>query len=221
MALLSASSHLTSILLWSILPSLASGILLRIFYTLSPSSQPRVPVNPSPLQVAHENHRAREHSRWARIVLVAGYLVWTLLSCYREQGGINSNYYTLLGIERELVEQEGASAVKSRWRRLARVYHPDKVGKEGEAFFVLLRRGVDVLENEGKRWGYERFGPDVVEWGKLVTNREFLVRGVQGSAAFYVFALGSIMTVSFFRKDERAYNFVRFRLWLLALFTLN
>lgn len=205
-----ASSHLTSILCWTFLPSFLANLLLSTYYRFFPSKRPSLPANPSPQQQAHENGRARNHARNARLFLIGGYLFYTIAITYIEQGrGANANYYTLLGIERELVEEEGASAVKSRWRRLARVYHPDKVGKQGEAFFVELRKGVDVLENEGKRWAYERFGAEISTWGKLVTNREFLVRGVQQSAAFYVFALGSIVAISYFRKDERAHNFVR------------
>lgn len=205
-----ASSHLTSILCWTFLPSFLANVLLSTYYRFLPTERPSLPANASPQQVAHQNGRARNHARNARLFLIGGYLLWTITSTYVEQGrGANANYYTLLGIERELVEEEGASAVKSRWRRLARVYHPDKVGKEGEGFFVELKKGVDVLENEGRRWAYERFGADITTWGKLVTNREFLVRGAQQCAAFYVFALGSIVVVSYFRKDERAHNFVR------------
>jgi len=203
------SAHLTSILCWTFLPSLFTNLLLSTFYRFSPSSRPTLPPNASPPQVASANSVAQQHFRRARITLVVSYLAYSVLSVYWSQAtGINQNYYSLLGLSRQVVEVEGPSSVKSQWRRLARIYHPDKVGKGGEQRFVELRRGVDILENEGKRWAYERFGPGIGDWGKLVTNREFLVKGATNAGAFWVFAFGSIALFSFFRKDERRNNFV-------------
>jgi hypothetical protein len=213
------SVHLTSLVCWSFAPSFLSNFLLSLFYRLFPSHRPTVPSTASPAQLAYENARAQKHARNARVVLIAAYLVWTVASTYLEQGRPSSqNFYTLLGLPRAIVESGGASAVKSHWRKLARLHHPDKVGKQGEQYFVELRRGVEVLENEGaKRWAYERLGRVVLEW-KLVTHREFLVRGAQQSAVFYVFALGSIIAISFFRKEERAHSYVR--LFISALLSL-
>ncbi|GAA5870172.1 hypothetical protein JCM1840_001582 [Sporobolomyces johnsonii] len=212
------SAHLTSVLCWTFLPSLFTSVLLGAFYRLSPSSRPTLPANASPPQLASANATAQKHFRRARITLVAGYLAYSILSVYWAQGGgVSRNYYALLGISREVVERDGAPAVKSHWRKLARVYHPDKVGKQGEQRFVELRKGVEVLENEGRRWAYERFGPGVTEWGKLVSNREFLVKGATQAAAFWLFAFLSIAVVTFFRKDERRNNFWRYLSLFLCL----
>lgn len=206
------SAHLTSILCWTFLPSLFTNLLLSTFYRFSPGSRPTLPPHASPHQVASANSTAQRHFRRARITLVVSYLAYSILNVYWSQiSGVNQNYYSLLGLSRQVVETEGASSVKSQWRKLARIYHPDKVGKGGEARFVELRRGVDILENDGKRWAYERFGPSIMEWGKLGTNREFLVKGATNAAAFWVFAFLSIVGISFFRKDERRNNFVRER----------
>jgi hypothetical protein len=203
------TAHLTSILCWTFLPSLFTNLLLSTFYRLSPSSRPTLPPNASPPQVASANSTAQRHFRRARITLVISYLVYSILNVYWSQStGVNQNYYSLLGLSRDAVEIDGPSAVKSQWRRLARIYHPDKVGKAGEQRFVELRRGVEILENDNKRWAYERFGPSIAEWGKLVTNREFLVKGATNAGAFWVFASLSIAGVSFFRKEERRNKFV-------------
>ncbi|GAA6047854.1 hypothetical protein JCM3770_004675 [Rhodotorula araucariae] len=208
---LGLSSNLTSILCWTFLPSFLANTLLTVFYRLSPSARPSVPPRASPADLAGANAAAQAHHRRARILLVTAYLVYSVLSVYFSQSrGAEQNYYALLGLARDVVEREGAPAVKSHWRRLARVYHPDKVGKDGEAFFVLLRRGVEVLENDGRRWAYERFGPGVTDWGKLVTPREFLVKGAVNAAVWWAFAGGSIAVFSFFRKSERRNNFWRY-----------
>ena len=204
------SANLTSILAWTVLPSFLANTLLTLFYRLSPSSRSTVPLRASPADLARAQERSQAHHRRARVLLVAAYLAYSVLSVYvAQQRGTEQNYYALLGLPRAVVEAEGASALKSHWRRLARVYHPDKVGKDGEAFFVLLRRGVEVLEHEGRRWAYERFGPGVTEWGKLVTPREFLVKGAVNSAMWWTFAAASLAVFSFFRKSERRFNFVR------------
>lgn len=207
------SGNVGSTLTWMFLPAFLSSTLLSFFYRVCPTRRPRLPANPTPALVEKENERARRHSRNSRILNLGTYLIWTTLSTYFEQGrGASANYYTLLGLSRAVVEQDvggGAGVVKSRWRKLARVYHPDKVGKQGEAFFVELKRAVDVLESDGKRWAYERFGPGVTEWGtKLVTHREFLTRGIQRSIGYYIVALLSIAALSFFRRQESALSFV-------------
>ncbi|GAA6001652.1 hypothetical protein JCM10207_002249 [Rhodosporidiobolus poonsookiae] len=211
------SSHLTSVLCWTFLPSLLSNLLLNLFYRLSPSSRPSVPPRATVAQLSTATARAQAHHRRARVLLLTGYLVYSVLSVYRAQAsGPAANFYTLLGLPRAVVEADGAGAVKKHWKRLARVYHPDKVGKAGEALFVALKAGVDVLSDETRRWAYERFGPGVVAWGggKLVTRREFLKTGVVHALVFWGSALVSIFAFTFFRKSERRYNFWRY----LALF---
>lgn len=206
---IAASSHLASFVAWQFLPPALAKILLSSFYSVFPHHRPAVPQNAPPSQLAYENARATRHATRARTALVAAYLLYTIASAYWAQGqGFEQNYYSLLGISREAVEEGGAGVVKSHWRRLARVYHPDKVGKEGEGLFVALRQGVEVLESEGKRWAYERWGPEIGEWGRLVTQRDYLSRGVQQTGVFYVFALVSWVVLGFFRKEERANKFV-------------
>ncbi|GAA5922530.1 J domain-containing protein [Sporobolomyces koalae] len=205
------TAHITSIICWTFLPSVFTNLLLSTFYRVSPASRPTLPPNASPTQVSKANSTAQRHFRYARIALVSAYLTYSVFSVYQSQSsGGHQNYYTLLGLSRDTVELEGTAAVKSQWRRLARIFHPDKVGKQGEALFVELRRGVEILENDGKRWAYERFGPGIADWDKLVTNREFLVKGATNAGAFWVFALLSIAGIGFFRKDERRNNFWRY-----------
>lgn len=205
-----ASTHLFSLLSWAFLPALLSRFLLTTYYRLLPSSRPTISPTSPPAEIAHQNSRAQAHSRNARVLLIGLYLAYTILSTYFAQSqGTARNFYTLLGINRTVVENEGAQAVKSHWRKLARLYHPDKIGKAGEQYFVELRRGVECLEDEGKRWAYERFGPVVLEWGKMKGNREWLVRGAYQSVVFYVFAFLSIWLLSIVRKEERANGFVR------------
>ena len=177
---IAASSHLASFVAWQFLPSALAKAVLSSFYSVFPSRRPTVPPNAPPAQLAYENARATRHATRARVLLVAAYLAYTIVSAYLAQArGYEQNFYALLQLDRDVVEAGGPAAVKSHWRKLARVYHPDKVGKGGEELFVVLRRGVETLESEGRRWAYERWGPEMLDWGRLVTQREFLARGIQ------------------------------------------
>ncbi|BGP12854.1 hypothetical protein JCM10213_005227 [Rhodosporidiobolus nylandii] len=214
------SSHLTSVLCWTFLPSLLTNAVLSVFYKALPSVRPTVPPHATPQQLSLANARAQSHHRRARIFLLSAYLVYSVASVYHAQGStLNANYYALLGLPREVVDRDGASVVKKHFKRLARVYHPDKIGKDGEALFVEIKRGVDVLQDDGKRWAYERFGPGVTSWGggKLVTNREFLKAGALHSLVFWASAMLSIVAFTFFRKSERRYNFWRYLTLFLSL----
>lgn len=204
------SANATSILCWTVLPQVLTSALVSLFYRVSPSARPTIPPNASPQHLALAQARSQNHHRRARIVLVFGYLAYSVLSVYYAQStALEQNYYSLLGLSRATVEQGPSGTVKSHWRRLARRYHPDKVGKAGEAYFVRLRTGVETLDNDSKRWAYERFGPEVHDWGaKLVTPREYLQTGALRSGVWWAFALGSIIVFSFFRENERKYNFV-------------
>ncbi|GAA5832866.1 hypothetical protein JCM11251_000509 [Rhodosporidiobolus azoricus] len=214
------SSHVTSILLWTFLPSLLTSFTLSLFYRLFPRSKPTISTRSSPTQISLANARAQKHHRWARVALLTAYFAYSIGSVYWAQGRPQAaNYYALLGLPREMVESDGAAAVKKRWKKLARVYHPDKVGRGGEALFVEMKKAVDVLQDEGKRWAYERFGPGVVTWGggKLVTQREFLKTGVMHAVVFWGSIMLSVLALSFFRKSERHYNYWRYLSLLLTL----
>lgn len=206
------SANATSILCWTFLPQFLTNALVSTFYRLSPSSRPTIPPNANPQHLASAQARSQLHHRRARVLLVTAYLLYSVLSVYYAQSvGLEQNYYSLLGLPREALENDPSGVVKSHWRRLARRFHPDKVGKAGEPFFLRLRTGVEVLESDSKRWAYERFGPEANEWGaKLVTQREFLATGAARALVWWAFAFGSIFAFSFLRKSERQYNFVRF-----------
>jgi len=69
--------------------------------------------------------------------------------------------------------------IKSRFRRLAAVHHPDKSapGADDGSTFIALKTAADTLANEAKRFAYERFGPEVVEWKQLVTKYDYIWHG--------------------------------------------
>lgn len=96
-----------------------------------------------------------------------------------------------MGVPLHATERE----VKSRFRRLAALHHPDKVGGgtggngggDANAYFVHLKTAADTLTDPARRFAYERFGPDAVaSWApRCVTVRDFVVRGAQTLVPYY------------------------------------
>ena len=77
----------------------------------------------------------------------------------------------------------------------AAIHHPDKAVNAGdtitsEAYFVNLKTAQDTLLDPVKRFAYERFGPDMLEWQHCSSARDYLLAGLQSTAPVYV---GSII----------------------------
>ncbi|KAK7754833.1 hypothetical protein SLS62_003147 [Diatrype stigma] len=198
------SSSLLSLAGWTFLPSLVTGWIQSIYYGLTiRAGDPK----PAPGSARHAEHRRRIH-----ILVVALYLLYTVYEAdYELQRG--STFYADLGVPFGASERD----VKSRFRRLAALHHPDKLqqggasggagGDDGGAFFMYLKTATDVLTDPARRFAYERFGPTAVAWhaqaggggqgGGCTTIRDYVVRGAQTAlvphyalAAAALYALG-------------------------------
>jgi hypothetical protein len=122
---------------WAFLPSLATDLTLKLLYSSSLLARPQTP-----------NSAIKQSSR-VRALLVAAYLAW---SFYITIASRELSAYELLGVDlNSSVEQ-----VKKAFRRMAMLHHPDKVGAQGERFFIALRRSHDVLSDPVKRFAYDR-----------------------------------------------------------------
>lgn len=124
--------------------------------------------------------------------MVLAYLLYTIYEAdywLRASG----DFYTLLGVAHDAEDK----VIKSRFRRLAALHHPDKIasalfgGKEGgsadtDAYYVILKNAQDTLTNPTKRFAYERFGPDVLQWQHVSSVKDYLWTGLAGNALVYV-----------------------------------
>lgn len=173
-------------------PQLVTGWVQTIYYGLSiragdPKPRPGTP-------------RFAEHRRRIHILVVSLYLLYTIYEADHDLRRTGT-FYSDLGLPLSATERD----IKSRFRRLAAVHHPDKAGAAGgdadgvNAYFVHLKTASDTLLDPARRFAYERFGPDAVLWAQLnrcVTVRDFVSRGAQllipyyGVAAAAMYALG-------------------------------
>ncbi|KAL2196401.1 hypothetical protein P885DRAFT_61001 [Corynascus similis CBS 632.67] len=179
-------SALLSLLGWSFLPSLVTGWTQSLYYSITiragdPKPQPGTP-------------RFAEHRRRIHIAVVALYLLYTIYEAdydLQRQG----TFYTDLGVPLHATERE----VKSRFRRLAALHHPDKVtgtgSRDANDYFVHLKTAADTLSDSARRFAYERLGPDAVAScaaPRCVTIRDFVMRGAQALVPYYAAAAAAI-----------------------------
>lgn len=143
---------------------------------------------------------------------MAVYLAYTIYEADYDLQRAGS-FYGDLGVPLTASERE----IKSRFRRLAALHHPDKVivggsgsgaggGEEAaaavNAYFVHLKTATDTLLDPARRFAYDRFGPDIVGWAagsprlRCVTVYDFVARGLRtllpyyGAAAAGLYLLG-------------------------------
>ncbi|KAI1380860.1 hypothetical protein F4677DRAFT_201316 [Hypoxylon crocopeplum] len=175
-----AGNNLLSLLGWTFLPNLVTGWVQSIYYGLTIRAGDPKPAPNSPRYV--------EHRRRIHILVVSLYLLYTIYEADYELRRA-SNYYADLGVPFSASERD----IKSRFRRLAALHHPDKVmSSGGEAdsadFFMHLKTASDTLVDPARRFAYERFGPDIVGWKHCVTVRDYVTRGIQVLVPYYGFA---------------------------------
>src|SRR5579859_7191141 len=72
------------------------------------------------------------------------------------------DYYKVLGVERGATEKE----IKSAFRRLAQLYHPDKNpgDNRAEEKFKEINEAYEVLGDPQKRAKYDRLGASYAQW---------------------------------------------------------
>ncbi|KAK3684728.1 hypothetical protein B0T22DRAFT_463977 [Podospora appendiculata] len=183
-------SNLVSLLGWSFLPNLVTGWVQTIYYGIAiragdPKPQPGTP-------------RFAEHRRRIHILVVSAYLLYTIYEADYEIVRAGS-FYTDLNLPLNATERE----VKSRFRRMAAVFHPDKASTSSSttaddinAYFVHLKTAADTLTDPARRFAYERFGPDVISWQRCTTIKDYVFHGAQilgpyyGVAAALMYGLG-------------------------------
>ncbi|KAB5554693.1 hypothetical protein GE09DRAFT_1222177 [Coniochaeta sp. 2T2.1] len=200
-------SNLLSLIGWTFLPNLVTSWTQTILYSLTIRAGDPKPRPGSP--------KFAEHRRRIHIAVVSLYLLYTIYEAdhdIRRAGSFHSD----LSLPISASDRD----IKSRFRRLAAIHHPDKAagGQQDadsvNAYFVHLKTASDTLLDPARRFAYERFGPDVVTWashGKCVTVRDFVVRGGQLLVPYYAVAAGVMYALGLFGYLDWA----RYERWLV------
>jgi hypothetical protein len=129
-------------------------------------------------------------------MVVSAYLLYTIYEAdweIRRAG----DFYQDLGIPHSASERE----IKSRFRRLAAIHHPDKVSSSSpssEGYFVHLKLAQDTLLNPVKRFAYERFGPEILSWQRCSSIRDYLLQGLLSILTYYGSTAIALYTLNLF-----------------------
>ncbi|SZF02800.1 unnamed protein product [Blumeria hordei] len=168
--------HLISLAAWSYLPNFITGLVQSTYYQLTI----RVgEAKPAPHSLQYRIHRRRIHT-----LVLSAYFIFSI---YEADWEIQRQptFNALLGVGPTPSNQE----IKSRFRRLVTLHHPDKVGAHtpgAEAYFVQLRLANDVLLHPVKRFAYERFGADILACTRCSSRRDFIIEGLESIIPHYV-----------------------------------
>lgn len=96
-----------------------------------------------------------------------------------------SDFYKDLNVSLDAKDRE----IKSKFRRMAAIHHPDKVGNNGGAntdnYFVHLKTAQDTLLNPAKRFAYERFGPEMLDWARCSSVSDYIYKGLSSIIPYY------------------------------------
>ncbi|OJD17642.1 hypothetical protein AJ78_02292 [Emergomyces pasteurianus Ep9510] len=211
---------------WAFLPRYVTSFLQNIYYRITIRAGDPHPDPSSP--------RYARHYRRIYIVVVTSYLVYTLSEAYRKLRA-QGDFYQLLGV----LPTSNDRIIKSRFRRLAALHHPDKrrnqqhplnnsYGSDGykspDELFLQLKLAQDTLLDPVKRFAYDRFGREVVEGSKAKTMSEFLFAGLlalipQYLGGFIMMALMNMFWFSAWGRYWRFYTFFTLLTLELALLT--
>ncbi|KAJ5806890.1 hypothetical protein N7474_010482 [Penicillium riverlandense] len=155
---------------WGFLPGYATSFLQSIYYGLTiRAGEPR----PPPQSPRYQKHRRRIY-----IVVIVGYLLYTLLETFRQVQS-DGDFYEVLEVSPFAEER----TIKSRFRKLAAQHHPDKTGfdNDSDAYFIFLRGAQETLVDPVKRFAYDRFGPEMQNWGPQKTMRDYIMTSITRS----------------------------------------
>ncbi|MCJ1401357.1 hypothetical protein MMC11_004569 [Xylographa trunciseda] len=199
------SATLLPLIGWTFLPNLVTGWIQSIYYGFSiRAGDPK----PQPGSLKYVKHRRR-----ILLIVIVSYLLYTIYEVddqLRRQG----NFYESLGV----AHNAGDRAIKTGFRRLylhhpsytleffaltkifrAARHHPDKVTAAGDqstsgAYFVHLKLAQDTLLNPTKRFAYDRFGPDALDWQHCSSIGDYLFQALSKFGPTYLGA-GIMMTI--------------------------
>lgn len=118
-----------------------------------------------------------------RRVYIAAACLYLGFMIYEAYDGLlrDPTFYDLLSVP----HTASPADLKSRFRRLTVLFHPDKAGSAGAQHFVTLKHAYDVLSDPTRRFAYDRFGPAMLECTHCSSAYDYVQHGVHGLGGYY------------------------------------
>lgn len=128
---------------WSVLPDLVTRHSLSVIHqAIFRFLRHPTPPQGSPVYV--------QHYRYTYAAVVLGYLLYNLLEA---STSLPKNFYELLHVRPAIADD---STLKTAFRAFARKHHPDRVGAQGERYFIEVRDAFEALKDPVVRFAYDR-----------------------------------------------------------------
>ncbi|KAK2796832.1 hypothetical protein FQN50_009393 [Emmonsiellopsis sp. PD_5] len=188
------ASQVLSFAGWAFLPRYVTSFLQSLYY--------RITIRAGEPHPAPQSPRYARHYRRIYIFVVTSYLLYSFYETYHKLR-TDGDFYQALGV----LPTADDRAIKSGFRRLATLHHPDKQqqqplrdGVSPDAMFRHIRLAQDTLLDPVKKFAYHRFGQEVVEGAKSKTMREFLYAGLYALLPQYAggFIMMTLMNLFWF-----------------------
>ncbi|KAK9457737.1 hypothetical protein V1511DRAFT_186276 [Dipodascopsis uninucleata] len=174
---------------WLVLPKAATSALQSIYYKIAYGE------NRGPRPGSSQFIRDRKITYSIVIAVYLTYSVYNSISELRV-----TNFYNLLNVPLNA----DTKALKRQFRSLSVLYHPDKESGNEEVF-IALKQAYDILTNPVKKFGYDRFGANVISWHDCKTEYDIIVRGFGRSLPHYVVSLFIIIVLHIFQDARGSY----------------
>ncbi|KDQ16635.1 hypothetical protein BOTBODRAFT_106702 [Botryobasidium botryosum FD-172 SS1] len=161
------AATVASLIGWAFLPDFLTVTALRLARRagLAFAQSPAIPTSSRAYRITYS-------------LVIASYLIYTIVAAVYTAP---RNLYEVLGCTPGATETD----LKYAYRSFAKKFHPDRIGPEGEAAFIVIRDAFETLKSPVKRFAYDRFGPDALEW-TAATYREAIHQGLTASLGFYI-----------------------------------
>lgn len=209
------SSNLLSFAGWYFLPNLVTSYLQTALYSIFIRAG-----DPKPLPGSARFIRDRRRLLFFVILAYLCYTVYEADYQLQRQG----DFYRDLAVLHTATERD----IQSRFRRLTVQFHPDKVSggerDKAEAIYVHLKLARDTLVDPVKRYAYDRFGPEVLQWRQCKTIRDFVFHGAQMTTIYYAVS-GAVLVLlgllGYLRQGRFWRYLIMFSLFIVELHTMT
>ena len=202
----SAVAPLFSFIGWSFLPNIASSFIQNIYYKVT------LPAGTPPPQPGTSRF-ARDHRR-IRLLVLTLYLLYTLAQALYDVK-IAGDFYTILGLNPYTTNER---EIRSKFRRLAAKYHPDKIGGNDstDTHFLRSRLASETLTNGATRYAYDHFGPSVLS---TLAHHQHQQRNLEEGAQPVPLPLATLIPLAFQAKLP-SYAMTLVSTWFMNTFFL-
>ncbi|KAG4105963.1 DnaJ-domain-containing protein [Neocallimastix lanati (nom. inval.)] len=153
-------------LMWAFLPKMATNFLQARYYEWKYA--PNSPSRPKPGSTKYKKDYKKFH-----IFVIVVYLIYNFYQSYYAAPRQPTLYETL-NVSKDFTTQQ----LKSNYRKLSLMYHPDKQEpehmEEAQEKYIFIRSAYEILQNPIQLKAYEKFGLTALECKRCSSERDYL-----------------------------------------------